>query len=368
VCNSKNAVLWMPAPAHSSDLLKRQMGELARRSVPYSTMPLLKCGLPDACIHGIARAIGDRLYQRAIKDGEDGECSLSSANATGQYGWVIDAAVASQFAVRNGTSHCSAIVGTSPSAAWRSGAVRGCLRFASFLLQRPGNEYTTALGSNAPSALKRLLPCIESTPRSTGDWMVGTVSRNSFARGDSTYGVGLSVDVIDESGRAIVGLHHGSQAPQEFSNVSHAFLIDRDTISVLEGGAIAPGSRRIARWDSAKHSLLASHLAVRVNHKDKVEYVVDGHVMYTSAAPVTYPLRVAGALYNSAAQLRDVTWLDRRTQARAPATASLAASNSDVVWDTLPGNAPRLSQHAEDQFKAVWDANVAGDSNVEVPL
>ena len=148
-------------------------------------------------------------------------------------------------------------------------------------------------------------------------------------------------------------------------------LVEHDAIVVMEGGVVAPGSPRIARWDGTRGAILASHLVVRVNHQDKVEYVVDGHVMYTSRVTARFPLSAAGALFNSGARLKDVVWLDRRVQQRASTSASLASGNSDMVWDTLPassvssGGVHQLSPQAEDHFKAVWDAKVG---NVEMPL
>merc|ERR1711871_762855 len=225
-------------------------------------------------------------------------------------------------------------------------------------------------------AVKQLLPCIESTPRSTGDWLVGSVSRNQFQRSDTTYGVGFYADVTGASGRAVMGLQHGALARHTpFVNISHGLLIEHDNIFVVEDGIVAPGSPRIARWDGARNAILASHLVVRVNHQDKVEYVVDGHVIYTSTAAAHFPLRAAGALFNSGAQLKDVVWLDRRALQPASASESLAASNGNMVWDTLPstsvsfGGVHQLSPQVEDHFKAVWDAKVqAGSSNVEMPL
>jgi hypothetical protein len=280
-------------------------------------------------------------------------------------------AIATQFMRTNGNdAHCALPLGSAAMNAWRADQVRGCLRNVVGLLNDPTTGYMQSFGSNASAAIQLLMSCVESTPREMGDWLAGAVSKNTFSRHDLTYGAEFSVDFMDSTGRAILGLQHGAISPgQSYLGASHAFLVTHDMFYILDDGV--QQNMTFTRWQS----VLGTRMDVRVNYDDYAEFLVDGQLLYTSKNKVVYPLHAVAALFNSKVDLHHVHWLDRRDTEFAPplqadmslTNMTLSAGNADMNWEDLPGvldaGAERdmqpLSEEEKAEFQDLWDAQVA---------
>jgi hypothetical protein len=258
------------------------------------------------------------------------------------------------------------------------------MRYVAVLLARSG-QYRTALGEHSTQLLKRLVPCVENSPQSQGDWSVGAASVGDFnvSATDPRYGVGFiahadgsNQSAVYRQGQAVVGLISGRREVDSYLDVDFGVLVTNDEVQVVEGGqlvAAAPTVQNMYIKGFVKTGNML--LQVRADYDGYIEYVADGRVFYRSASRAASPLHVSVGLYNDDIRVSDVHWLDKRRM-RHPsysAIANMSQDNGDLVWDTLAGyaatdaaraaaTAGHLRADEKQYFDNMWAANVGAST------
>merc|ERR1719464_2132747 len=138
-------------------------------------------------------------------------------------------------------------------------------------------------------------------------WNAGAYSERAITwAGDAV--VGISALAADTKAHMMIGLNDKSKT-SSYNDINYALYADKGTVRVYESGRQIGVFGRYGDGETFQ---------VQVNEDEKVEYLQDGHVLYTSKVPPTFPLFADVSIYNQPGQFLKVQWIQEAIKGSKP--------------------------------------------------
>ena len=135
-------------------------------------------------------------------------------------------------------------------------------------------------------------------------WDARAVSKLSFSRADTSGVRGVSFTIPTTDKRVVVGLRRSSSESWQ-QNDFQLLFVDDGSMRITELGSSKGDWFKFGRYKKGSVGM------VKINEEGKVEYLVDGELIYTSVWGPSYPVNVDLRYGSTGTELQDIKWVDR---------------------------------------------------------